>query len=98
MAAAARQAAMIPAGAGAERILAELAAAPMDDRSWLRAVRTFGELHGRAEVHESGGAHRLLVLLLLQSRERQRTGGYSGCSLRSPTIDHLTPGTQQPSH
>lgn len=75
MAAAARQAAMIPAGAGAERILAELAAAPMDDRSWLRAVRTFGELHGRAEVHESGGAHRLLVLLLLQSREGQRRAG-----------------------
>ncbi|HEU5183878.1 MAG TPA: DEAD/DEAH box helicase [Gemmatimonadaceae bacterium] len=36
-----------PYGVGAERILAELAGAPLPDEAWLRAVRAFGEANCR---------------------------------------------------
>lgn len=41
-----------PYGVGAERILAELAGAPLPDEAWLRAVRAFGEANCRG----AGGA------------------------------------------
>ena len=39
----ARRIVTAPYGVGAERILAELAGAPLPDEAWLRAVRAFGE-------------------------------------------------------
>jgi hypothetical protein len=66
----ARRAALMPLGEGAERVLAELADAPLADEAWLRAVAAFGEVHGRPgswraprESHEVPG---LAALLLLQ--------------------------------
>jgi superfamily II DNA or RNA helicase len=43
LAAEARRIVTAPYGVGAERILAELADAPLPDEAWLRAVRAFGE-------------------------------------------------------
>ena len=44
-----------PYGVGAERILAELAGAPLPDEAWLRAVRAFGEANCRG-AKGAGGA------------------------------------------
>jgi len=43
LAAEARRIVTAPYGVGAERILAELAGAPLPDEAWLRAVRAFGD-------------------------------------------------------
>jgi superfamily II DNA or RNA helicase len=48
LAAEARRIVTAPYGVGAERILAELADAPLADEAWLRAVRAFGEANCRA--------------------------------------------------
>jgi hypothetical protein len=48
LAAEARRIVTAPYGVGAERILAELADAPLADEAWLRAVRAFGEANRRA--------------------------------------------------
>jgi hypothetical protein len=64
----ARRAVLMPLGAGAERILGELADAPLADQAWLRAVGAFGEAHGRpARQPQSDGAldRGLSALLLL---------------------------------
>jgi hypothetical protein len=69
LAADARRAALLPLGEGAERILAELADAPLADEAWLRAVAAFGAVHARRPNDESGhGAAGcvLVALLLLQ--------------------------------
>ena len=47
LAAEARRIITAPYGLGAERILAELAGAPLPDEAWLRAVRAFGEANCR---------------------------------------------------
>ncbi|HEU4566326.1 MAG TPA: helicase-related protein, partial [Gemmatimonadaceae bacterium] len=53
-------------GTGPERVLAELAAAPMPDDAWLRAVGAFGELHAApAPAAEEGPAPEVLAVLLL---------------------------------
>jgi hypothetical protein len=67
LAADARRAALMPLGEGAERILAELAAAPLPDEAWLRAVAAFGAVHARRPSDESvhGAAGCALVALLL---------------------------------
>lgn len=60
----ARRALTRPVSAGAERVLAELADAPLPIEAWLRAVAAFGDLHAR----DHGPAVRdvrLEVLLLL---------------------------------
>jgi len=49
LAAEARRIITAPYGVGAERILAELAGAPLPDEAWLRAVRAFGEANGGAK-------------------------------------------------
>jgi len=80
LAAAARHAALLPCGAGAERVLGELADAAMADDAWLRAVGAFGEMHARADPGDPGGASgaaansgpRLRALLLLQPRRVAR--------------------------
>jgi hypothetical protein len=60
---AARRAATVIMPVGAERVLDELARAPLPDEAWLRAVGQFAELHARGT-----GASRdeVLALLLLQ--------------------------------
>jgi hypothetical protein len=47
LAADARRIVTAPYGIGAERILAELAGAPLPDEAWLRAVRAFGDANCR---------------------------------------------------
>jgi superfamily II DNA or RNA helicase len=71
LAAEARRAALMPLGEGGERVLAELADAPLADQAWLRAIAAFGELHGRpvsrAADSDRPNAPRLVALLLLVS-------------------------------
>jgi hypothetical protein len=57
---AARRAATIAMPVGAERVLDQLARAPLADEAWLRAVGEFGAIHGRA----SGHADEVLALLV----------------------------------
>ena len=62
----ARAVATSPCGLGAERILAELAASPMADEAWLRALAAFGELHARSSASgeaDGAGLRALLVLV-----------------------------------
>ena len=61
---AARLAATVTMPVGAERVLDELARAPMSDEAWLRAVGEFGSIHGQ---RRSGEPDEVLALLLLQS-------------------------------
>ena len=56
LAAEARRVVTAPYGVGAERILAELAGAPLPDEAWLRAVRAFGEAQGLKGAGGAGGA------------------------------------------
>jgi superfamily II DNA or RNA helicase len=60
---AARRAATVTMTAGAERVLDELASAPLPDEAWLRAVGQFGEIHGR---HPSQPDEILALLLLVR--------------------------------
>jgi hypothetical protein len=59
---AARRTATVTMPAGAERVLNELATAPLSDEAWLRAVGEFGEIHGRSAA---GQPDEILALLLL---------------------------------
>jgi superfamily II DNA or RNA helicase len=65
----ARRAALLPLGEGAERVLAELADAPLADQAWLRAIAAFGEVHARPGARPADGDSRnapgLVALLLL---------------------------------
>jgi superfamily II DNA or RNA helicase len=61
---AARTAAMATLSAGAERVLEELAHAPMQDEAWLHAVGEFASLHAQRETD----APEVLALLVLRSR------------------------------
>ena len=65
LAATARQTVSARYGAGAERVLEELAAASMPDEAWLRAVGTFGTLHGTAPDAPDGSATAVQGLILL---------------------------------
>jgi hypothetical protein len=71
LAAEARSAALMPLGEGGERILAELADAPLADQAWLRAIAAFGEAHARAGSRapnsQRPNAPGLIALLLLVS-------------------------------
>ena len=66
LAASARRTATARYGAGAERVLAELAEASMSDEAWLRAVTTFGSIHAAGESPDAGGGAVLAVLILSQ--------------------------------
>jgi helicase-like protein/SNF2 domain-containing protein len=61
---AARTAATATLSAGAERVLDELARAPMPDAAWLHAVGEFAALHAR---HGKGAPAGILALLVLRS-------------------------------
>ena len=45
----ARRVVTAPYALGAERVLDELASAPLPDEAWLRALASFGAMHGAAE-------------------------------------------------
>lgn len=66
LAAAARQTAVTRYGAGAERVLGELAEASMPDEAWLRAVSTFGALHGAHPAPRTVPDPAILALILLR--------------------------------
>ncbi|OLE79479.1 MAG: hypothetical protein AUG74_01410 [Bacteroidetes bacterium 13_1_20CM_4_60_6] len=42
----ARRVVTAPYALGAERVLDELASAPLPDEAWLRALASFGAMHG----------------------------------------------------
>ncbi len=63
LAAGARQAALVPAGTGAERVLGEMATAAMPDEAWLRAVAAFGALHGGPHSAAEGEAEVVALML-----------------------------------
>jgi hypothetical protein len=60
---AARGAATVTLPAGAERVLDELARAPLGDHAWLQAIGEFAALHARS----GAGASELLALLVLRT-------------------------------
>jgi hypothetical protein len=60
---AARSAATVTLPAGAERVLDELARAPLGDHAWLQAIGEFAALHARS----GAVASELLALLLLRT-------------------------------
>ncbi|HVB32252.1 MAG TPA: DEAD/DEAH box helicase [Gemmatimonadaceae bacterium] len=64
LARAARRAATSTFGAGAERVLRELAEARMPDDAWLNAVRTFADLHARDDADGTPSAIAVLIVLV----------------------------------
>jgi hypothetical protein len=65
LAAEARRIITAPYGVGAERILAELAGAPLPDEAWLRAVRAFGEANCRGAGGAASAAGGTLIEALI---------------------------------
>ena len=67
LAATARRTVTARYGAGAERVLGELAAAPMSDEAWLRAVTAFGSIHAppSSSVRTDAEPREPLLALLL---------------------------------
>jgi len=67
LAAAARRVITAPFGVGAEHVLGEIAAAPLADEAWLRALAQFGAIHA-ASGAPSHGVPRLLALIVAVAR------------------------------
>jgi hypothetical protein len=66
LASAARDVITAPFGLGAEEVLGEIAAAPLADEAWLRALAQFGAIHAPARTApEPDAASRLLVLIVM---------------------------------
>ena len=59
---AARRVVSAPYALGAERVLDELANAPLPDEAWLRALAAFGAMHG-ARARESGETRLVAVII-----------------------------------
>ena len=59
---AARRVISAPYALGAERVLDELASAPLPDEAWLRALASFGAMHG---ARTGVGSHPTLVALII---------------------------------
>ena len=62
LAMAARRVVAAPYALGAERVLDELARAPLPDEAWLRALASFGAMHG-ADATESNDARLVVVII-----------------------------------
>lgn len=58
----ARRVVTAPYALGAERVLDELASAPLPDEAWLRALASFGAMHGAAESEREDA--RLVALIV----------------------------------
>ncbi|HMI58712.1 MAG TPA: DEAD/DEAH box helicase [Gemmatimonadaceae bacterium] len=58
----ARRVVTAPYALGAERVLDELASAPLPDEAWLRALASFGAMHGTRE--SEGEAARLVAVII----------------------------------
>ncbi len=65
LAARARQAVTATFGVGGERVLAELAEAPLSDDAWLRALSAFGDAHALPPAPAPPPNARVLAVLLL---------------------------------
>ncbi|MFI5241712.1 MAG: hypothetical protein ACHQRL_01785, partial [Gemmatimonadales bacterium] len=52
-----------PYALGAERVLDELASAPLPDEAWLRALASFGAMHG-AEERETREEVRVVAMVV----------------------------------
>ena len=59
---AARRVVTTPYALGAERVLDELASAPLPDEAWLRALASFGAMHGAREGERTGA--RLIAVIV----------------------------------
>lgn len=64
LAAHARRAVTVPYGIGAERVLGELACAPMADEAWLRALATFADLNANTACPTTDADFALIALLV----------------------------------
>ena len=62
LAMAARRVVSAPYALGAERVLDELASAPLPDQAWLRAIASFGAMHG-ARASEGTEARLIAVII-----------------------------------
>ena len=62
LAMAARRVVSAPYALGAERVLDELASAPLPDEAWLRALASFGAMHG---ARESAAVNTRIVALII---------------------------------
>ena len=62
LAMAARRVVSAPYALGAERVLDELASAPLPDEAWLRALASFGAMHG---ARESEGTEARLIAVIV---------------------------------
>ena len=73
LAASARRTATARYGAGAERVLDQLASAELPDEAWLRAIGTFGQLHAPdcPSSPAPGTSVRIRAILLLVPVERE---------------------------
>jgi hypothetical protein len=58
----ARRVVTAPYALGAERVLDELASAPLPDEAWLRALASFGAMHG---AREGGRAEARLIAVIV---------------------------------
>ncbi len=58
----ARRVVTAPYALGAERVLDELASAPLPDEAWLRALASFGAMHGAREGERTGA--RLIAVIV----------------------------------
>lgn len=63
LAMAARRVVTAPYALGAERVLDELASAPLPDEAWLRALASFGAMHGVEDRTASPGARVVAILV-----------------------------------
>ena len=64
LAARARRAITLPFGIGAERVLDDLAVAPLPDEAWLRALGTFADVQERVGVVAPEPTHTLVAMLI----------------------------------
>ena len=75
LAATARRTVTAHYGVGAERVLGELAESSMPDEAWLRAVGTFGEVHGAGGPPEAANEPLLALLVFVDPARRVAAPG-----------------------
>ena len=68
----ARRVVSAPYALGAERVLDELASAPLPDEAWLRALASFGAMHGSGE-NEQEDTRLVIVIIAAENDSRKQT-------------------------